>query len=104
MGVGAANTERTHAGTAPALGCGPLGQRGVDIKRAVSKVDLRVGLLKMQAGRDLPVLQGWRYEIFGRDALDLVEGKLGFGVEGGKLKMTRIDEVESVAVHENAAE
>lgn len=43
--------------------------------------------------RDLPVLQGWRYEIFGRDALDLVEGKLGFGVEGGKLKMTRIEDV-----------
>jgi len=52
--------------------------------------------------RDLPVLQGWRYEIFGRDALDLVEGKLGFGVEGGKLKMTRIDETEQL--HEDAAE
>ncbi|HTK71403.1 MAG TPA: ribonuclease D [Croceibacterium sp.] len=52
--------------------------------------------------RDLPVLQGWRYEIFGRDALDLVEGKLGFGVENGKLKMTRIDESEQL--HEDAAE
>jgi ribonuclease D len=52
--------------------------------------------------RDLPVLQGWRYEVFGRDALDLVEGKLGFGVEGGKLKMTRIDEGETL--HEDAAE
>jgi ribonuclease D len=48
------------------------------------------------------VLQGWRYEIFGRDALDLVEGKLGFGVENGKLKMTRIDESEQL--HEDAAE
>jgi ribonuclease D len=56
--------------------------------------------------RDLPVLQGWRYEIFGRDALDLVEGKLGFGVEGGKLKMTRIAEGEAdeVTLHEDAAE
>ena len=52
--------------------------------------------------RELPVLQGWRYEIFGRDALDLVEGKLGFGVENGKLKMTRIDESEQL--HEDAAE
>jgi ribonuclease D len=52
--------------------------------------------------RDLPVLQGWCYEVFGRDALDLVEGKLGFGVEGGKLKMTRIDEGETL--HEDAAE
>jgi ribonuclease D len=55
--------------------------------------------------RDLPVLEGWRYEIFGRDALDLVEGKLGFGVEGGKLKMTRIDETADEApLHEDAAE
>ena len=52
--------------------------------------------------RDLPVLQGWRYEIFGKDALDLVEGKLGFGVEHGKLKMTRIDEGETL--QEDAAE
>src|SRR6187551_3371791 len=43
--------------------------------------------------RDLPVLQGWRYEIFGRDALELVEGKLAFAVENGRLKMTHIDDV-----------
>lgn len=43
--------------------------------------------------RDLPVLQGWRYEVFGKDALDLVEGKLAFAVEKGKLKMTHIDDV-----------
>ena len=42
--------------------------------------------------RDLPVLQGWRYEVFGKDALKLVEGRLGFGVENGRLKMTRIEE------------
>ncbi len=36
----------------------------------------------------LPILGGWRYEIFGRDALALVEGRLSFGVENGKLKMT----------------
>jgi ribonuclease D len=56
--------------------------------------------------RDLPVLEGWRYEIFGRDALDLVEGKLGFGVENGKLRMTRIEESpdEEAVLHENAAE
>jgi ribonuclease D len=40
--------------------------------------------------RDLPVLKGWRFEVFGKDALELVEGKLGFGVEHGRLKMTRI--------------
>jgi ribonuclease D len=43
------------------------------------------------------VLEGWRFETFGRDALELVEGKLGFGVENGRLKMTRIDEDEKQA-------
>lgn len=37
----------------------------------------------------LAILAGWRFEQFGRDALDLVEGRLGFTVIGGKLKMTR---------------
>ncbi len=37
----------------------------------------------------LSVLSGWRYEQFGRDALDLVEGRLGFTVDDGKLKMIR---------------
>ncbi|MGC1271101.1 MAG: ribonuclease D [Croceibacterium sp.] len=43
--------------------------------------------------RKLPVLEGWRYEVFGRDALDLVQGKLAFAVENGRLKMTHIDDV-----------
>jgi ribonuclease D len=56
--------------------------------------------------RDLPVLQGWRYEIFGRDALELVEGKLAFAVENGRLKMTHIDDVvtDDTELHEYAAE
>ncbi len=47
--------------------------------------------------RKLPVLEGWRYEVFGRDALELVEGRLGFGVENGRLKMTRIADEEQQA-------
>ncbi len=42
--------------------------------------------------RDLPMLQGWRYDQFGRDALDLVEGRLAFAVTRGKLTMTRTEE------------
>lgn len=38
---------------------------------------------------DLNILSGWRYQEFGRDALDLVEGRLAFATENGKLKMTR---------------
>ena len=43
--------------------------------------------------KNLPVLEGWRYDQFGRDALDLVEGKLAFAVVNGKLKMTHIDDL-----------
>jgi len=42
--------------------------------------------------RNLPVLEGWRYEVFGKDALDLVEGKLAFAVEKGRMKMTHVDD------------
>ncbi len=52
--------------------------------------------------RDLPVLQGWRFEVFGKDALDLVEGKLAFAVEKGRLKMTHIDDVVVAAAAEPA--
>jgi ribonuclease D len=37
----------------------------------------------------LELLSGWRFEQFGHDALDLVEGRLAFAVVNGKLKMTR---------------
>jgi len=42
--------------------------------------------------KDLAILEGWRFEQFGRDALELVEGQLGFTVRNGKLKMTRTEE------------
>ncbi|MDE2412194.1 MAG: ribonuclease D [Sphingomonadales bacterium] len=42
--------------------------------------------------RELPLLDGWRFDVFGHDALDLVEGKLAFAVVNGKLKMTRVEE------------
>jgi len=43
----------------------------------------------------LPILDGWRFEQFGKDALALVEGQLGFTVRNGKLKMTRTEEPSS---------
>jgi ribonuclease D len=42
---------------------------------------------------DLSILQGWRFDQFGRDALDLVEGRLAFAVVDGKLKMTRTENI-----------
>ncbi|HET7817050.1 MAG TPA: ribonuclease D [Sphingomicrobium sp.] len=40
--------------------------------------------------RGIPILEGWRFDQFGRDALDLVEGRLAFAIENGKLKMSRL--------------
>ncbi len=47
----------------------------------------------LAAGRreGLSILAGWRFDEFGRDALDLVEGRLAFAVRGGKLVMTRTE-------------
>ena len=46
--------------------------------------------------KNLNILSGWRYDQFGKDALDLVEGRLAFGIESGKLKMNRVTPRETV--------
>jgi len=53
--------------------------------------------------RDLPMLEGWRYDAFGKDALDLVEGKLAFAVKRGRLKMTHVDDAKAEAAAEETA-
>ena len=42
--------------------------------------------------KDLKILSGWRFDEFGRDAVDLVEGRIGFAIEHGKLKLSRMVE------------
>ncbi|HEV2599334.1 ribonuclease D [Sphingopyxis sp.] len=43
-------------------------------------------------GREgIAMMQGWRYDVFGHAALDLVEGRMGFAVKNGKLVMSEID-------------
>ena len=49
--------------------------------------DLEMLAAGMRTG--LSILEGWRFEQFGRDALDLVEGRMAFAVKDGKLLMTR---------------
>ena len=50
-------------------------------------------LEQLAAGRreGLAILEGWRFEEFGRDALDLVEGRLAFAIRAGRLVMTRTE-------------
>ena len=43
----------------------------------------------------LPLLSGWRFDVFGKDALELVEGRMGFAVKNGRLVMTRTEETVS---------
>jgi ribonuclease D len=40
--------------------------------------------------RDLPILNGWRFEVFGKDALALVEGRLAFSVHKGRMVMSEL--------------
>jgi ribonuclease D len=57
-----------------------------------SRLIARTEELELLAGGEregLSLLTGWRFEQFGSDALDLVEGRLAFAVVDGKLKMTR---------------
>lgn len=61
--------------------------------RLVAKAD---ELEKLAAGEreELGILAGWRYEEFGQDALNLVEGRVAFAVRDGRLKVTHTDGAE----------
>ncbi len=53
------------------------------------KLVCRGGDLEQLAGgvRELPVLSGWRYDLFGHRALDLIEGRISLRVSNGKLQV-----------------
>ncbi|WP_334183635.1 ribonuclease D [Novosphingobium sp.] len=69
--------------------------REIDVAARLLARSEDLELLAAGVRKKLPILEGWRYEVFGRDALALVEGKLAFAVENGKLKMTRVEEEAS---------
>ncbi|MCX7285103.1 MAG: ribonuclease D [Novosphingobium sp.] len=78
--------------------------REIDIAaRLLARTD-DLELLAAGQRKNLSILEGWRYDQFGRDALDLVEGKLAFAVVNGKLKMTHIDDVAVVDAPDTVAE
>ena len=58
--------------------------------RLIARTD-DVEMLAAGVREGLCILEGWRFEQFGRDALDLVEGRLAFTVVEGRLLMTRTD-------------
>ena len=79
--------------------------RGREIDIAARLLARSDDLEALAAGqrRNLPILEGWRFEQFGRDALELVEGKLAFAVVNGRLKMAHIDDIGGNAKAEDAA-
>jgi len=50
-------------------------------------------LVRLAAGRheDLPALHGWRREIFGADALRLLQGRLGFALDGDRIRLIEVE-------------
>jgi ribonuclease D len=65
--------------------------REIDVApRLLARTD-ELELLAAGRRHGLAILEGWRAEQFGKDALDLVEGRLAFAVVNGKLKMTLAD-------------
>ena len=65
--------------------------RAKEIDVASKLISRSDDLERLAAGEreGIGILEGWRFEQFGRDALDLVEGRMAFTVVGNKLKMTR---------------
>ena len=77
--------------------------REIDVAaRLLARAD-DLELLAAGVRKNLALLEGWRFEQFGREALELVEGKLAFAVLGGRLKMTHIDEIHQGMGEEKAA-
>ena len=68
--------------------------RSREINVAARLITRSEELERLAAGEreGLELLTGWRFEQFGQDALDLVEGRLAFAVVDGRLKMTRTTE------------
>ena len=69
-------------------------ETGVAARLIARSDDLEALAVGVRKG--LNILSGWRYEQFGKDALDLVEGRLAFAIENGKLKMSRVIDEERV--------
>ena len=65
--------------------------RDIDVAPRLLARGEELELLAAGQRTDLAILDGWRYDQFGRDALDLVEGRLAFAVKEGRLTMTRTE-------------
>jgi ribonuclease D len=74
--------------------------REIDVAARLLARSDELELLAAGVRKNLAMLEGWRYEQFGREALELVEGKLAFAVVKGKLRMTHIDDMHAAMLEQ----
>jgi ribonuclease D len=68
-------------------------ESGIAPKLIARSEDLEALAAGERAG--LPLLEGWRLDLFGRDALALCEGRLCFTVERGRPRLARVEDQAS---------
>ncbi len=65
-------------------------QHGVATKLLSSTEDLEA--LAMDDAADIPALKGWRFEVFGREALAVKKGALAVGLKGSKIVRYKVND------------
>ena len=77
-------------------------EHGVASKLIASEDDL----LHLIKGKSNPLLKGWRYDIFGRDAIGVCEGRLciGFDKENQKISISERCAILAPTVQNNKTE
>ena len=88
MHIRTANPKGTDPSPTRAIPRGPIHESRVDVEGAVGKINLRVGLLEMQTGGDLPVLQS-------EDGFDQA-GDTGSGIQVADVGFHRADGAEAL--------
>ena len=68
-----------------------LSKENHDAQKLIASVD-DIEAIAAEDEAQVPALQGWRREIFGKDALALKRGRIAVSVEGGDLQIIRRDD------------
>ena len=69
-------------------------EHGVATKLLISTEDLEE--LALNDDADIPALKGWRYDVFGKDALAVKKGELAVGLKGSKVVKYKVDNATDV--------
>jgi len=64
-------------------------QHDITPRRIADTDDLQTIALK-GANADVPAMRGWRFEIFGKKCVDLMEGKVGLSLKNGEIDVSEV--------------